>query len=554
MEALGFYDGDLIAKQTCDDWKMPYGVDELYTRMQNYYDHERYAVLKRKAEGTLKDTREFLKELLAKYPPDMLMRLENGGEYLLKLKDRLRLFIEQSNELIKKRLQDIHDKEPFSVALVDNIEKIYPLIEDAYEELVKKIENSLVIDPDDVYPTTTVNGILRQRLQVEFIKNIVTEVARLTEGRQAEIRAELVENFLLNMEMQPHSQYRAELEQSVNKLFDELMIDGGAQCYFNPLVERFTTTLMEALILSPFAEEERFKKIRINLPEFISLAVYYNATSDKLDESKLEISDSTDERIEFFAQLLTHGGVEESEPQPSPAPPQNVFDDRPSVSLAENLKLLKSFFASTNVDEQYLKKWSKQLADAKIKFEGNVPNRFQRKVTDGTRTQNVDWNNPAQRTRLFDDIIGEICREMASTTSRRPPSDPPAYQSIDKGSSDQLKELHELGKKLKTMRSKEEMIATLNADIEILRDITVKAVIKAIGLERAFISVISKNANLIRTSLDEKPEGQEKLNLWIRNNVHKLKEAEFMEIDRKNENSETRRQIVKAVQEVLKKM
>ncbi|MBR0061737.1 MAG: hypothetical protein IJP68_09705, partial [Selenomonadaceae bacterium] len=61
----------------------------------------------------------------------------------------------------------------------------------------------------------------------------------------------------------------------------------------------------------------------------------------------------------------------------------------------------------------------------------------------------------------------------------------------------QLDEIQERAKKSKRMNGKDDMTATLNADIEILRDITAKAVINAIGLERAFNSVITKNVNLI---------------------------------------------------------
>ncbi|MBQ9477966.1 MAG: hypothetical protein IJU71_00250, partial [Selenomonadaceae bacterium] len=93
-----------------------------------------------------------------------------------------------------------------------------------------------------------------------------------------------------------------------------------------------------------------------------------------------------------------------------------------------------------------------------------------------------------------------------------------------------------------------------DADIEILRDITVNAVIKAIGLERAFISIITKNVNLIRNRLDEDEEGQRKLDAWIDRNIHKLKEVEFADLDRINQSRETRRKIVAAVESALAKL
>ncbi len=549
LEAVGLIK-EVVAKKTLDEWQLSDGIGELHHQMQTYYDHDRYAVLKKRAESTLGDAEKFLRDLLERYTPDILERLENGGEYLLHSKDKLSDFIEQANELIKERLGKIRDEAPFSTELVNNIDKIYPLVGDAYAPLVKQIENSLVIDPDDVYPTTTVNGIVRQRLQVEFLKNIVSEVARLTEGRQAEIRNELVENFLENMEMPTGSQFRAELEQSVNKLFDELLIDGGAQCYFNPLVERFTTTLMEALILSPFAEEERFKKVQLNLPEFISLAVYCSA-SGNVDEQKIEQNDSLEDRMKFFSKILTHEGTSlgtgdnTSFKKPPPSEAKNA------VNSAENFKLLKDFFVS--IDERLIGKWSKKLTNAGVQFDAGVQKDFQRRLNDKCR--NLDWDRLSvdQRMNLFEEVIDQLClkKSFADRLNFDLPKPPPTKPEFKVK---QLSDLHRRGKELKTMRSKEDMIATLDADIVILRDITVKAVIKAIGLERAFISVIAKNVNLIRDALDKKPDGRDKFNVWIQNNIHKIKEHEFTEINAINRHSETRRRIVEAVQQVLAKM
>ncbi|MBR1579240.1 MAG: dynamin family protein [Selenomonadaceae bacterium] len=557
LENLKLIDGNK-SKKAFDDWKMPYGVDELYHQMQEYYDHDRYAVLKKKAEGTLDAAKKFLSELLAEYPPDVLTRVDGGGRYMLQVKNKLRNFIEQSNELIQARLKMVQDATPFSTNLTDKIDKIYPLIEDEYDDLVRQIENRLAIDPDKVYPTTTVNGMVRHRLQVEFVKNIVSEVADSTKGRQAEIRAELVNNFLENMEMPPNSRFRAELEESVNKLFDELLIEGGAKCYFNPLVERFTTTLIEALILSPFAEDERLQKIQLNLPEFLSLAVYYSASSDRIDESKLELTDDPDERLDFFAKLFTHES-DQPKAQSTDAPP-----------VEDNIALLRQFFADNKdnffhgmniqLNDLPFKMWSDELNDAGITFSNAVRNNFFKTLN--TRAKNMEWNRAtkAQRIQAMNDSFDEICAAYAQNAPHRSTREGVANsagrssKSEPKPPTNQLEALHERGKALKRMSSKADMIATLDADIEILRDITVNAVIKAIGLERAFISIITKNVNLIRNRLDEDEEGQRKLDAWIDRNIHKLKEVEFADLDRVNQSRETRRKIVAAVESALAKL
>ena len=174
----------------------------------------------------------------------------------------------------------------------------------------------------------------------------------------------------------------------------------------------------------------------------------------------------------------------------------------------------------------------------------------------------MEWNRAtkAQRIQAMNDSFDEICAAYAQNAPHRSTREGVANsagrssKSEPKPPTNQLEALHERGKALKRMSSKADMIATLDADIEILRDITVNAVIKAIGLERAFISIITKNVNLIRNRLDEDEEGQRKLDAWIDRNIHKLEEVEFADLDRVNQSRETRRKIVAAVESALAKL
>ena len=102
------------------------------------------------------------------------------------------------------------------------------------------------------------------------------------------------------------------------------------------------------------------------------------------------------------------------------------------------------------------------------------------------------------------------------------------------------------------MNGKDDMIAILNADIEILRDITAKAVITAIGLELAFNSIVIKNVDLIRKHLDE-PEGNAAYRLWIRNNSAKLMPSQFEQIIEQGAIRENKKAIVNAVRNLLSK-
>ena len=79
-----------------------------------------------------------------------------------------------------------------------------------------------------------------------------------------------------------------------------------------------------------------------------------------------------------------------------------------------------------------------------------------------------------------------------------------------------------------------------------------KAMIKAIGLERAFVSVFTKNINLIRDFLgqDGQFEGS-KLGTWIAENVGIIRESECADIIREQENNQIRKVIVQSIERVL---
>lgn len=114
----------------------------------------------------------------------------------------------------------------------------------------------------------------------------------------------------------------------------------------------------------------------------------------------------------------------------------------------------------------------------------------------------------------------------------------------------QLDEIQTRAKKIKRMNGKDDMTATLDADILILRDITKKAVINAIGLERAFNSVVTKNVNLINKNLQE-TEGNAAYRAWIRNNAAKLMPSRFEQIQEQGAVRENRKAIVNAVRNLL---
>ena len=456
------------ANKTLEEWGMEDGIENLHKKMQDYYDTDRFAVLKARAEKTLSDTEKFLREILEKYTPEVLDRLEIGGDLLLEIKDRVNDFVKESNKISKNHQNQIAQNKPFSQALVSDIEKIYPQ-SDEFQEIIEDVENERVIDIDGNYPLTNVNVGIREVLHNRFVKNLVETAANITGDKQKEIRIELVQLFLKTLGMPDNSIYKEELEESANKLFDEFLKESkGSECIFNSLVERFAVNPIETLILAPFAEHPRYDKVLRSLPELFSLAVYYSMNTTSSEDELPKVEDDPAERMKLFAKILAHEGVETAE-----------VKETPNEELIKKILLENSnaVIEGTTFDINSLPcdRWAKILSNGGILLneDKKILNEFTDKIEGIIYKSSWKNLNLQERIEKIENAVTGFCGSQKN--------------SDNKNLTDTLKDLYEQSRKLKAVKNKAEMISTLDTDILILRDVTINAVVKAIGLERAFI-------------------------------------------------------------------
>ena len=540
LEKIGLI-AEKVASKILDEWQTPDGVKVLLDKMQDYYDNDRFEVLKRRAENTLSKTRTVLQNLLERYSSGELNYQDVSTEILMDIQARLPQFTKEANRITQIHVAKIFSERPFTNALKDDVDNIYPLVEEAHLPLIESEEYELAIDPDGVYPTSKVDGNVRDKLGVLFVENIVTSATKFTSERQRELRQALIDSFLQIMGMEATTNYKAELNESVNKLFDELLVKGGAECNFNSLVERFVMTLIQTLITHPFAVDERVNKVKEALDELVALSVYYNMPTDKAEKNSLQLESLVSGGDKFFAKILAHEG----------------FDAEVEVDATENENFLRKLFeenreqickgASLAVELLPFGKWAKLLlkgginlavidADRSIKRRDKLDN----KLEDLFYAQNWSRLPNEQKTQSIENIINAYTN-AGGLQAKNKESDSLMAQ---------LDDIQARAKKAKRMNGKKDMIATLDADILILRDITAKAVINAIGLERAFNSVITKNVNLINRHLQER-EGNAAYRSWIRNNAAKLMPSHFEQIIEQGAVRENKKAIVNAVRNLL---
>ena len=514
-------------------WNMSDGIEELKSKMQSYYDNERFEVLTRRAENGIAKAKTFFNEILSKYDGDSAEDFDGGGQYLLQAKDALEEFAKTAAVIGRDYRQQISAQMPFSSLLSDDIEEIFPAVT-AESQLVSESENAAANDADNVYALSRVDSLVREKLHMEFKKNIVAKTAGATHAKEAEIYQRLAEEFLRIMGLEENSPDAQALSESVKELFQKLLIEDGEHCYFNPLVERYSPALIETLIRCPFASVERLQKLinPVTMLEIQSLAVYYSkpaaedvATEDAAEETSSAVEAETldDKQTAFFARILTHEKFS----------PPSVSENEAALRIffQENSGYLTAGFDASNLP---FGTWSALLTKLNVRASEEVLPLLQKALGGFVGLSQWAQMPPRLKNDQINNAIITFCANKVK------------HKSL-------TEKLDSLNANLRGVNSKSEMLSVLNADIELLRDITLNAMIRAIGLERAFNSVMDKNFVMIRESIDTEA-GKAIFNQWLKENLRKIRASDFAEVDRQRESLQNKKAIVAAIRQVLQKI
>lgn len=504
------------------------GIEELKESMFEYYNNDRFDILAKRAENILNEAKFFLNSICKDFSESNSEAIgrDYAVEATLSLSRKLKTFYERSNEITSEYLDDISKPQnlPFSSSIIEKINEIYPY-ENENSKNLRTAKLNTNIDSDNIYPETIIDSTLRGRLKVDFSKEIVKRIDNKIYEEENKIYEKLTEEFLNIMEAKKDSHFYDEMKNSVRCIFDEILRDHGEgeKCRFNTLVERFNTSLIEAVIKTPFASTERLNKIkgRNTLPEFFSLSAYYAMNTDDSDD---EIGiDNENLRMKIFSQILAHKDIVKVDKTEIKNSFDKFFEENKKViskgtDLALNLipmKKIMDIFSQSGAKLENLKSeledlfyndsWEKQ--DSKTKLDMIV-----KTVKNTCKYEDKEYKNGLVNAL---DMLHKEARKKKEALDLKIEAE--AKNGIDKN-------------KL----IEQNILNLINEDIDILRDITVKSVLKAIGLERAFSSTISNNIDLIRKELEKQEDS--KFDKWIKDNIAKIKENEFekIEIDRKN--------------------
>lgn len=539
--------GKTNANKVLDEWNIPYGRDELYGKLSEYYRRDRFDVLQKRAEKTLHRAEDYLNEILERYTPDVLDRIDNGEQYVIEIKNAMHKFSRRAWNIVREHQDKVRQESPFSTRIQENIDEIFPLVDENNDLLIQTMEETSVGGGDGLtLSVTEIDANFRKKLRNLLLNNLKDMVAELTGTKQGDIREEIVQAFLDAIGCEPA--YREELSESVRKLFKELhgkktsgnTVGGLEECSFNSLIDRFAGSPIAALILHPFGSNERKKEVlEMAKFEFLSLAVYYDSTSGNKLRPEQEKQDIV------FTKILAHN---DSGGNPVKRNEQGIRDffNRNKNTIFQGLSLAADILP--------MGKWAKMLLKAGSLCIGGKEAAWMDAVKTAMNQPKIRNACPSMSakdkqelvTRLVDGEIDRFCRDKINTALDDSNENGFFLSTVE----DRLQELSELN--IPRIGTMEELLAVLNLDITILRDIMRRAVIAAIGLERAFNNLIGKNADFIRAVAEDSTFTQ--IDEWTKQNARKVRNSSFASLEQEKMKRETKKNIVAALRAVLDKM
>lgn len=534
-------------KEKFDAWGLPDGdgVAVLHDKMKDYYENDRYEILESRAERTLRDAKEMLEQILAEnaaLASGDSYTLRAGGALMIATLRKLKRFVEEASVIGKSYNEKVRDERPFSKIVTENIEDIYRELD---MEMVRRTELKANLNVGSQTDIENLDTKVREQLQVAFSKEIVQRTAAETESWEQTIYNELAEKFLEVVGVTQHTPNSAELKESVCRMFDEVVREhDGERCRFNTLVERFTTDPIEAIIGFVFAGDTRLQKLidHHTLPQFYALAAYYNDGTES--SASLDVNDNT-YVLQMFSKILAH-------------------EDSGTYNEAENEQALNGFItqhwdkistgATFAVGLLPIGGWAKMLSQAGVKLAGEagLDKKLEKAFTNLFYQAGWQKKTPEERCDAIAACFDEICRQTPQPQQRTRKE---LLQELSRrGHEKKQRQLDEITQNYgndgeRNTARKEQMIAEINEDIAILRNITVYALMDAINLEQAFKSVITNNINLLRKEIEA--EGENRIDVWMTEHIDLLRPDEFARIQRDEMENAARRNIVEAIRKLL---
>lgn len=497
-----------------------YGVVTLKNGITRYYSKERSTELTLEANKIIKRLRESLNEFLNDTENTLSEKGHEDGKYYVNAIQNLFTKMDEALQPVYRDLLEELKKNPFTSLIGDDV-KIKEVFPDAkiHTEHLQKVKNHTNLAPNGLPSLTDIDVNFRKVLTVIFLKNIAGRTVKTMWEREKETYNKCYRKFLVMLGMPENSPKMVELVPRVETLFQSVWKEYNVEIgQANSLIQRFADVLIKTIIEMPFAGNDRMTYVEKNFVEILSLSVYY--ANSQLVDTKKQIDDKKNDdenpdkwRLDFLMRILFQKSVNDIANQNAAV--LNILGKENEINLDDNLLRDLAYKLLMNCCLQ-------------LKTREDIPKGLEDDIMKAIALT-VNSSSDEERAHRFEEVLNSHSKKW-----------------FGEKSIDILNEMHDKCLRYNGIRQEEDIIESLNRDIDNLRKFTLEAVIPAIGLEFAFRNVIMTNLDIIRYHVMY----EEKIQEWVWKNLHEI-DPRFNDIENIRKENDTKRENITAIRALL---
>lgn len=254
------------------------GIEEIRKELINYYENERFEILKRKVEIIVGRASKLLFNILKKENSFLFLNSEEAQRNLVSR----RAFKEIESRLQKNLLnlkmelkREIFDKKYFTNRFKEETlktEYFEKIDETIFDEVEIVVNNSLTTET----PVERVNHGVREIIHSRYLMEFTNLIKFMTDKKSKEIDRRVLDLFIdgiVGDEISLSDEVEDDVKRFISSLTDDISHNEGRFFY---LIDRFARDLFDVLLLYPVKSADRTKKFEASGVEFQFLDNYFN--------------------------------------------------------------------------------------------------------------------------------------------------------------------------------------------------------------------------------------------------------------------------------------
>lgn len=260
-------------------------IDEIRNALINYYENERFEILKRKIDKNYKHLLGVFESVLNDPKNEINENFSESGQrnrILLDAQKRISKSLKANLETLKYELKnEIINDLFFSKKFEESIKKsdyFSAISEEDWEKAKISSDDSVTLDE----PVERINQYIRAQLHAKFLQDFSRLVKSLTDEKAKDIEIRILNSFtqaLFNQSDVLENDTEIDIKKLLEKMTDDIAHD---ESRFEYLIERFSRNIFDILISYPLASQDRTNKFNQAKQEFMYLDGFYKEANGSL--------------------------------------------------------------------------------------------------------------------------------------------------------------------------------------------------------------------------------------------------------------------------------